>query len=57
MSDDSAIDPLELERNNITAFNKIRSMTRDLREVEERERDLISGKNHSATEPNPAESK
>ena len=57
MSDDSAIDPLELERNNQTVFNKIRSMTRDLRNVEERERDIISGKNTPVAEPDSADSK
>lgn len=56
VSDDSAIDPLAMERDNHAAFNKIRSMTDDLREVEDRERDIISGINSPLVEPNPAES-
>ena len=56
MSDDNAIDPLAIERANDAAFNKIRSMADDLREVEDRERDIISGINSPVVEPNAAES-
>ena len=56
MSDDSAIDPLELERDNQAVFNKIRSMTLDLRDVEERERDIVAGKKIPTTIPDPAQS-
>jgi len=56
MSDDSAIDPLELERDNKAVFNKIRSMTLDLRDIEERERDIVAGKKIPTATPDPAQS-
>jgi len=57
MSDDSAIDPLIMEGDNDAAFNKIRSMALDLRDVEERERDIVSAKNIPIFDPDSAPSK
>jgi hypothetical protein len=55
MSDEGSIDPLKATVQP-SVFNKIRSMTLDLRDVERRERDLISGR-FTVAEPYSAPSK